>query len=131
MFNASLYRSVVFIVLSLFLSTIALACPTGDYTVTGWNPGVDVADEPSYTGTATVVVRGDVCELNWRIGEQQFGGVGFFDAAAGLLAVGYADLGAGWFGQASYTLRDGKLVGIWTTYGDAAGQIGHERLTPR
>jgi len=122
------YLGVASLLCGIASSTI-FACPSGKYDVTGWNPGHVVSEKPDYTGTVEIKSVGKVCQLDWKIGKQRFGGVGFYDEETGDLVVGYADLQQGWFGQVSYSPSGDNLRGVWAIYGEARGEIGIEILS--
>lgn len=111
------------------IGSTASACPSGKYDVTGWNPGHVTTDKPDYTGTVEIKSVGKVCQLDWKIANQLFGGVGFYDAETGNLDVGYANLQQGWFGQVSYRRDGDNLRGEWAIYGESKGAIGIEILS--
>ena len=93
----------------------------------GWNPGVPTTGNVSYTGTVTVKSVGEVCQLNWRIGSQTFGGVGTYDAK--VLNVGFKNLKDSTFGLVVYKDAGSALNGQWVIYGDKTGNLGTEILT--
>ena len=102
----------------------------GRYEARGWNPGVDAEGPPSYRGIVTIrEISPAVYQVDWTVGPQRFGGVGYFDVSSGTFTVGYADLGAGWFGLIWYRFADGFWVGQWAVYGDPPGLLGTEVLT--
>jgi hypothetical protein len=103
------------------------ACPEGNYAVKGWNPGVPTTGNVSYRGTVTVKSVGEVCQLNWKIGSQIFGGVGTYDAK--VLNVGFKNLKDGTFGLVVYKDAGSALNGQWVIYGDKTGNLGTEILT--
>lgn len=127
--HASLLIMVLFGVVSI--SPWVQACPTGSYNVEGWNPGVDPNGPSSYKGTAEIQVSGAVCHMTWKIGEQSFGGVGFFEGRDERLNIAYADLKKGWFGLVSYLVKDVNVAGKWAVYGDKSGKYGSEILTKK
>ena len=115
--------------LSCFLISSAWACPNGEYDVEGWNPGVSTEGAPSYQGTAIIKTVGDTCVMDWRIGQQRFGGVGMH--TDNRLDIAYADLNQGWFGLVSYRQTAHGFTGQWAVYGASDGFLGKENLRAR
>ena len=104
-------------------------CPEGNYAVKGWNPGVPTTGNASYTGTITIKTIGEICQLDWKIGSQIFGGLATYDAATKMLYSSYADLKAGWFGIVYYKDAGATMDGKWAVYNDKSGKLGTEILT--
>ncbi|HEX5035922.1 MAG TPA: hypothetical protein VFX30_02045 [bacterium] len=124
--------SLVIVSVSVLLglvSSAGAACPEGNYAVKGWNPGVPTSGKESYTGTITIKTLGEVCQLDWKIGSQIFGGLATYDAAAKMLYSSYADLKAGWFGIVYYKDGGATMNGQWAVYNDKSGKLGTEILT--
>jgi hypothetical protein len=126
-----LIASGLFAVLSLVHAGTARAggCPEGNYAVKGWNPGIPTTGKESYTGTVAIKAVGEVCQLDWKIGSQIFGGVGTYDPASKMLNIAYGELKAGWFGLVFYKDAGATLNGQWVVYGDKTGKLGTEILT--
>ncbi len=125
---------VVFAFLALFLLAWsdrcqAGTCPSGNYAVKGWNPGIPTSGKESYVGTVSIKQVGDVCQLDWKIGNQIFGGVGTYDDSSKMLNIAYGELKAGWFGLVFYKDVGASLNGQWVVYGDKSGKLGTEILT--
>ena len=107
-------------------SSVSHACPEGKFVAKGWNPGADPATQPGYAGTLTIVKSGESYQLEWKVGNDSFKGLGVCDAASGKLYAAYANLKTGWFGVIHY---DKDLKGKWAISGDASGKWGTEYLT--
>jgi len=112
-----------------FNGSAKAACPEGSYAVKGWNPGVSTSGKESYTGSLTIKPVGNLCQLDWRIGSQVFGGLGTYDASSKMLHASYADLTAGWFGIVFYKDAGTTMNGQWAVYNDKSGKLGTEILT--
>lgn len=104
-------------------------CPEGNYGVKGWNPGVPTTGKESYTGTLSIKTVGEICQIDWKIGSQIFGGLATYDAASKTLYSSYADLKAGWFGIVFYKDNGATMNGQWAVYSDKTGKLGTEILT--
>ncbi len=97
---------------------------SGTYSVTGTNPGVG-----EYTGTLTITPRGDVYDVKWWIGKEQYTGVGI--VVNDTLSVAYSGGDRSWLGIAAYRQRsDGSLDGRWAVQG-GQGVRGRENATPK
>lgn len=99
----------------------------GTYSVRGWNLGINTTTE-SYIGTLTIQKSGQVYRLNWTIANQRHAGVGFYDVDSEKLAVAWANLDTGDFGEVVYALDGKTLNGIWAMYGDETASVGREIL---
>ncbi|HCU25815.1 MAG TPA: hypothetical protein DF383_12425 [Deltaproteobacteria bacterium] len=120
------------IVAGLFSGAVGMAqaaCPEGNYAAKGWNPGVPTTGKESYTGTVVIKSVGSLCQVDWKIGTQTFGGLGTYEPASKMLYVSYASLGAGWFGIVFYKDAGATLNGQWAVYNDKSGKLGAEILT--
>lgn len=115
-----------FIALFIFSGIIPYAIADsleGTYSVTGQNPG---SQKTSYTGTLTIKKLGETYQVDWKIGNQLFGGAGIYYPDKKLFTVGYADLKQGWFGIVNYDVVGNELKGKWTVY--KKGNLGTENL---
>lgn len=127
----TVFTFLIVLMAACFATLAAQACPAGAYDVKGWNPGVDTAGTPSYTGTADISANGPICQMTWKISTQSFSGVGFYEAGASLLNISYAELKQGWFGEVSYKATGNTLDGKWAVFGDKTGKVGKEVLTKK
>ncbi len=95
----------------------------GDYTVQGSNPG----GKGHYAGTLTMTKKGEVYEMQWRVGTT-YRGIGI--QHGNILSVGWGAPGQSGYGVVSYTIAtDGTLTGQWATA--SAPNLGTETLTPK
>lgn len=91
--------------LLLFVGVPALAQPVGTFDVQGIDDGGD-----PYTGTVTVTQTGQTYNVEWRVEDQSFRGVGIF--ADGAFSVGFT--GEGVNGVAIYRRNaSGVWEGVW------------------
>jgi len=121
----------LFVFIFMGLSSLAMADdPAGNYAVKGWNPGVAVTGKPSYTGSVSISKVGETYQLDWTIGGQRFGGVGFYYPDKKLLTVGFGDLKAGWFGIVNYENEGSTWKSKWAPY-KGKGNAGTEILTKK
>ena len=92
---------------------------SGTYAVKGTNPGVG-----NYTGTLTVVARGDVYDVHWSIKTLQYTGVGV--VVNDTLSIAYGPADRSWTAVIAYRQKaDGTLEGKWAVQG-RAGAPGTE-----
>jgi hypothetical protein len=99
------------LLLLLALSLSAKTGFSGTYTVNGTNPGVG-----PYKGTLTITPRGEVYDVYWAIGNQQYGGVGI--VTNDVLSVGYTGGDRSWLGVIAYKQNaSGNLEGRWAVAG--------------
>ena len=92
---------------------------SGTYAVSGINPGVG-----PYSGTLTVVARGEVYDVMWVIGNVQYSGIGV--VVNDVLSVAYIAADRSWMGVIVYRQRlDGSLEGKWAVQG-CPGRPGTE-----
>lgn len=95
------------------LSVQAKSGFSGTYSVSGTNPGVG-----AYTGTLTIVPKGDVYDVRWSIANEKYTGVGI--VVNDTLSVAYTGGDRSWMGVAAYRQRsDGTLDGRWAVQGGA------------
>lgn len=113
----------------LFLSSAPAALAAqdeleGSYTATGTMPAPGGS---SYSGTVTVVRKGDVYEVTWDVGAKYVGtGVRVGD----VLSVGYTDEKRSWFGIVAYRIeKGGVLTGTWCSLLETSA--GREKLVRR
>lgn len=92
------------------------ADPTGEYSVTGSNPG----SSSRYSGTVTVEKTGQTYRVVWVVGGQRYIGTGIGDKD--FLAVSYRS--GNETGLALYGANGGNWSGVWT-YANGR-QIGTE-----
>jgi hypothetical protein len=113
---------VLFALLALVASTPAFAkAYSGSYDVKG-----TTLDGAVYRGTMTITARGDVYDVTWKVGEEQYLGVGLAHGDA--LSIAFTGGNRTWFGVVIYRqIEDDRLEGKWTVAG--AEQIGTETAT--
>lgn len=107
---------VILCVLVLASSTSAFGKTafSGSYAVSGMNPGVG-----GYKGTLTISARGEVYDVYWQVGNQQYAGIGI--ANGDTLSIAYTGGDRTWFGVITYRQRaDGTLEGKWVVAGGKA-----------
>lgn len=95
---------------------------SGTYKAKGKN-----SSHGKYKGEVSIKKKAEVYELTWKIGDQEFIGIGILEN--GVLSVGYTDSNKNWFGVMSYQVKGKELHGKWAVYG--ASRVGTEVLTPK
>lgn len=99
------FLSSLAVAILLFVGAPALAQPVGTFDV----QGVDDGGDP-YTGTVTVTQTGQTFNVEWRVEDQSFRGVGIF--RDGAFSVGFT--GEDMTGVAIYRLNaSGVWEGVW------------------
>lgn len=94
----------------------------GTYAVRGTNPG----GGGGYTGTVTIRARGEVYDVTWTVGRDEFRGVGIADGDC--LAVAYTDPGGSGSNVLIYHADNaGNLSGSWAT--GSLAKLGRETAT--
>lgn len=111
-------RSIAFILASLLTTTVALADPSGSYSVEGKSP-----DGSAYKGAVVISKTGDTYKVVWTIGGDKYTGTAVGDDS--FLAVTYK--AGGDAGLAVYGREGTGWKGVWTMLGGT--KLGAERLT--
>ena len=95
---------------------------SGKYKARGKN-----SSHGKYDGEVLIKKKVEVYELTWKIGDQEFIGIGILEN--GVLSVGYTDSNKNWYGVMSYQVKGKELHGKWAVYG--ASRMGTEILVPK